>query len=54
MTFTVRIEGCPPFRGCTAREKDALVKTVREWRGPKPNPSVDSGIRIDVQREETK
>lgn len=53
MTYTVKIEGCPPFRGCNAVEVEALVKTAREWRGQKPDPNVDSGLRIDVQREET-
>jgi len=51
MTYTLLINGAPKFRGLTAEEADALVRTAREFAEGAGWGHGDSGARIDVLKE---
>lgn len=48
-TFTLHVEGCPPFTGLSAKQVDALVRTAREFSGK----THWGGPKIDVKKEQS-
>jgi len=48
MTFTLKVEGCPPMSGLTRKELHALIETARKF----PGKTAFGGPRIDVTRDD--